>query len=198
MCYLIMTSDLNSTFYQKLRTNSPIHYPLLKRTSPLFLRQWTILHRLLVSPILFFITLHTFAASPPPPEEIQKAITNFFNLLKQEKPDEAYTVILANTKIKGREEEVKGLKKQTQDAISTYGPILGFEFVEQRRVGMSLLRITCLSWSENFPLRWRFSYYRPGDKWRLLDIFVDDKIGELFDTKAAQTSPIGNSVGGER
>lgn len=129
------------------------------------------------------LTAPVFAAAPPPPEEIQKAITAFFNLLKQDKLDEAYDVILANTKIKGREDEVKGLKKQTREALTTYGPTLGFEVVETRRVGMSLLQVVCLSWSENFPLRWRFSYYRPGDRWRLLDIFVDDKVGELFDAR---------------
>ncbi|MBI4026152.1 MAG: hypothetical protein HY360_14290 [Verrucomicrobia bacterium] len=133
------------------------------------------------------------AAQPPPPEEVQKAISAFFNFLKESKIDEAYEVVLTNTKIKGREDEVKGLKKQTKDAIVTYGPILGFELVEQRRVGTSLLQVICLSWSENFPLRWRFTYYRPGDKWRLLDIFVDDKVGELFETRAARVSQMDKS-----
>ena len=117
-------------------------------------------------------------------------MTLFFNLLKKDRIDEAYDALLSNTKIKGREDEVLKLKKQTREDIVTYGPILGFEIIEQRRVGTTLLQITCLSWSENFPLRWRFSYYRPGDKWRLLDIFVDDKVGELFDTRAAQASPV--------
>jgi hypothetical protein len=128
------------------------------------------------------------AAPPPPPEEIQKTLTAFFNLLKQDKIDDAYNLVLANTRIKGREEDVKSLKKQTRDAINTYGPVLGFEVVEQRRVGLCLLQITCLSWAENFPLRWRFSYYRPGDKWRMLDILVDDRVGDLFETRAARVS----------
>ncbi len=130
------------------------------------------------------------AASLPPPEEIQKTLTLFFNLLKEDKIDEAYNIVLVNTRIKGREEDVKGLKKQTHEAIATYGPILGFEIVEQKRVGSTLLQIVCLSWSDNFPLRWRFTYYRPGDKWRLLDIFVDDKIGELFDRYPTKATPV--------
>lgn len=134
------------------------------------------------------MTERVTASPPPPPEEIQKTLTAFFNLLKQDKIDDAYALILANTRIKGREDDVRGLKKQTRDAINTYGPILGFEIVEQRRVGLSLLQITCLSWAENFPLRWRFSYYRPGDKWRMLDIFVDDRVSELFETRAARVS----------
>ena len=139
---------------------------------------------------MIFAGSNVGAAPPPPPEEIQKSVTTFFNLLKQDHLDEAYDMILANTKIKGREEDVRGLKKQTRDAITTYGPILGFEMIEQRRVGISLFQLVCLSWSENFPLRWRFTYYRPGDKWRLMDIFVDDKIGDLFETRAARINPM--------
>src|SRR4051812_7290908 len=100
-----------------------------------------------------FLLLSSFriqAAPPPPPEDIQKVITTFFNLLKQDKIDEAYNIILTNAKIEGREDVVKGLKKQTRDAIAAYGPILGFEIVEQKRVGTSLIQIVCLSWSENF------------------------------------------------
>ncbi len=130
------------------------------------------------------------AAPPPPPEEIQKVITSFFNLLKENKIDEAYDMVLTNTRIKGREEDVKALKKQTREAIATYGPIFGFEIIEQRRVGMSLLQVICLSLSENFPLRWRFTYYRPREQWRLLDIFVDDKVGELFDTQTSRTNSV--------
>ncbi len=145
--------------------------------------------RLLFLALVFGLTSGSSqAAPPPPPPEIQKAITDFFGLLKADKVDAAYDVVLTNTKIKGREDEVKALKKQTHDAVGTYGPILGFEIIEQKRVGMSLMQVVCLSWSENFPLRWRFSYYRPGDKWRLIDIFVDDKVGELFDGRVSRVT----------
>jgi hypothetical protein len=140
--------------------------------------------------IFFILPIHSIHAAPPPlPDEIQKTITIFFNLLKENKMDQAYEIVLANTKIKGREDEVKSLKKQTTEALTTYGPILSFEVIEQKRVGMSLLQIVCLSCSENFPLRWRFTYYRPGDKWKLLDIFVDDKIAELFDSHSSEKNP---------
>jgi hypothetical protein len=130
---------------------------------------------------LIFATSGLDAGQPPPPEEIQKTLTTFFNLLKENKIDQAYETVLVNTKIKGREDEVKALKKQTYDAIKMYGPIMGFEVIEQKRVGMSLLQVVCLSWTENVPLRWRFSYYRPGDRWKLLNILVDDRIDELFE-----------------
>jgi hypothetical protein len=133
--------------------------------------------------LIFNLSMAT-AGQPPPPEEIQKTLTTFFNLLKENKIDQAYEIVLVNTKIKGREDEVKALKKQTSDAIKTYGPIMGFEVIEQKRVGMSLLQVVCLSWSENVPLRWRFSYYRPGDRWKLLNILVDDRIDELFEAPA--------------
>lgn len=162
--------------------------PSFGKWRPRFLAQTALRLSLLLLPFLFAAPAP--AAAPPLPEDIQKGITAFFNLLKQQKVDEAYELILVNTRIRGREDDVKALRKQTREAIATYGPILGFETIEQRRVGMSLMQIVCLSWSENFPLRWRFSYYRPGDRWRLLDIFVDDKIGELFDTRAVRVQPM--------
>lgn len=125
------------------------------------------------------------AAPPPPPDEIQMTLTTFFNLLKENKLDQAYDLVLAGTKIKGREDEVKSLKKQTTEALAAYGPVLGFEIIEQKRVGLCLLQVICLSRSENLPLRWRFTYYRPNEKWKLLDILVDDKIGELLESKQA-------------
>jgi hypothetical protein len=145
-----------------------------------------------VALILTSTSIWLQAAQPPPPEEIQKTLTQFFNLLKENKIDEAYDLILTNTRIKGREEELSGLKKQTREAISTYGPILGYEMIDQKRVGMNLMQIVCLSLSDHFPLRWRFTYYRPGGKWRLLDIFVDDKIGELFEDGAEKTPKAGS------
>jgi hypothetical protein len=146
----------------------------------------------LKSPILIFLSFLLLAevadisGAPPPPEEIQKSVSTFFKLLKENKIDEAYQGFLTNTRIKGREEEVANLKKQTRDAITTYGPVLGFEIIEQRRVGMNLIQVVCLSLSENVPLRWRFTYYRPTDKWRLQNIFVDDRIEELFDLRAVR------------
>jgi hypothetical protein len=138
--------------------------------------------------LLICFTSALQAAPPPLPDKIQETITVFFNLLKEKKMDEAFDIVLANTKIKGREDEVKSLKKQTNDALTAYGPILGFEVVDQKRVGMCLLQVVCLSWSENLPLRWRFTYYRPNDKWKLLDIFVDDKIADLLESKPSNPS----------
>jgi hypothetical protein len=144
--------------------------------------------------ILFLVTVLILqapvlqAAPPPPPEEIQKTLTIFFSLLKEKKMDQAFDIILANTKIKGRENEVKSIKAQTTEALTTYGPILSFEIIEQKRVGMNLLQIVCLSYSENLPLRWRFTYYRPSEKWKLLDIFVDDKIADLLESKQGVSS----------
>lgn len=171
-----------------LSRGAPANPPMSERWTPRFLAQIALRFSFLLLPFLFAAS--SPAAAPPLPEDIQKGITTFFNLLKQQKVDEAYELILVNTRIRGREDDVKALRKQTREAIATYGPILGFETIEQRRVGMSLMQIVCLSWSENFPLRWRFSYYRPGDRWRLLDIFVDDKIGELFDARAVRVQPM--------
>jgi hypothetical protein len=38
--------------------------------------------------------------------------------------------------------------------------------------------------NEDLPLRWRFYFYRSENKWKLVDLRVDDGIVELFDEVA--------------
>jgi hypothetical protein len=38
-----------------------------------------------------------------------------------------------------------------------------------------------LSLGKEFPLRWRFYFYKPQDSWRLIDLRVDDKLVAMFD-----------------
>lgn len=143
---------------------------------------------LLFAFLIFNFEWSSPAAPPPPPEEIQKTLSLFFSLLKKDKVDEAFDLVLSNSKMKLSDEDLKRLKNQTREALLTHGPLLNFEIVEQKHVGLALIQITCLGWSENFPLRWRFWYYRPVDKWWLVDIFVDDKIGDLFEPGPSKTN----------
>jgi hypothetical protein len=40
---------------------------------------------------------------------------------------------------------------------------------------------TLLSLGKEFPLRWRFYFYKPMDTWKLIDIRVDDRLAAMFD-----------------
>jgi len=105
----------------------------------------------------------------------------FFLALKAAQVDAAYDALVKDTIISERKEDVIALKERTKQAIESYGPISGYEVVDEKIVGTNLLRRTCVSLNSDLPLRWRFYFYRSEGAWRLVDLRVDDALVELFE-----------------
>ena len=105
----------------------------------------------------------------------------FFLALKGGKVDAAYDALVKGTIIADRPDDVGSLKSRTKTALDTYGPVNGYEVVDEKIVGSALLRRTCISLNSDLPLRWRFYFYKSGGIWRLVDLRVDDALVELFD-----------------
>lgn len=105
----------------------------------------------------------------------------FYLALKAGQVDAAYDALVKDTIIAERKEDVTGLKERTKQAIDSYGPIAGYEVVDEKVVGSMLLRRTCISLNADLPLRWRFYFYRSEGAWRLVDMRVDDALVELFE-----------------
>jgi hypothetical protein len=105
----------------------------------------------------------------------------FFLALKAGQVNAAYDALVKDTIIAERTQDVTGLKERTKQAIDSYGPISGYEVVDEKVVGASLLRRTCVSLNASLPLRWRFYFYRSEGTWRLVDLRVDDGLVELFE-----------------
>ena len=127
-----------------------------------------------------------FSAEPPPPEELTQMTGKFFDLLKKDKIEQAYDELLKGSKIKARGEDVAQLKTQTREALTSFGPVLGFELLEYKRKGFSLMQLIYFSWQDERPLRWRFTFYRPKDKWRLVNIQLDDQAIQFWDQSSPQ------------
>jgi len=129
------------------------------------------------------------AAAPTPnaaPEQSAddapiRMAANFFTLLEKGEVDQAYSGLTRGSKIAERPEELKNLKTKTREAIEVFGPVLGFELVDAKNVGGRLLRRTYLSLGKEFPLRWRFYFYKSENAWRLIDLRVDDRVTGMFD-----------------
>jgi hypothetical protein len=129
------------------------------------------------------------SAEPPPPEELTQMTGKFFELLKKDKVEQAYDELLKGSKIKGKSEDVTQLKTQTREALTTFGPVLGFELLDYKRKGFSLMQLVYFSWQDERPLRWRFTFYRPKDKWRLVNIQLDDQAIQFWDESSQKPSP---------
>jgi hypothetical protein len=134
------------------------------------------------------------AAAPPTPlpgglDEPGQAAAAFFISLQGGKIDEAYANLTRGSKIGERPDELQSLKTKTGEAIQVFGSIQGYELVETKAVGENLMRRTYLSLGRDFPLRWRFYFYRTGGKWRLVDLRVDDRLGGMFEEQEEVRAP---------
>jgi ABC-type transporter MlaC component len=125
----------------------------------------------------------TAAAIPAPRTGDQAAdtVAAFFGALKADQVNAAYDALVKGTIIAERAEDVTALKSRTRTALDNYGPISGYEVVDEKIVGSSLLRRTVVSLNSDLPLRWRFYFYKSGGAWKLVDLRVDDALVELFE-----------------
>ena len=124
-------------------------------------------------------------ARPQVDEAISKLIGSFFEALAANQIDKAYERLTLNTKIAEQPKDIATLRAKTQQAIQFFGEIRGHELVAVKNIGTHLLGATYLSLGKDFPLRWRFYFYRSDGPWRLIDIRVDDRLMDFFDEKAA-------------
>jgi hypothetical protein len=113
-----------------------------------------------------------------------KIIDLFFLALQADKVDNAYDSLVKDTIIAERSEDVSALKARTKEALDSYGPIKGYEVIDDHAVGKNLFRRTSISLNTDLPLRWRFYFYRSGGEWKLVDLRVDDGLVELFEDAA--------------
>ena len=110
-----------------------------------------------------------------------RIIARFFSYLQRKEVDQAYDQLTRGTKIAERAEDVKTLKAKTREAIEVFGPILGYDFVAKKGVGARLVSYTIVSLGKEFPLRWRFYFYKSQETWKLIDLRVDDRLATMFD-----------------
>jgi hypothetical protein len=132
----------------------------------------------------------TVPATAPAPEATapaaqletpEQTVARFFAYLQRKEVDQAYDQLTRGTKIAERAEDVKMLKSKTKDAISVFGPMAGYDSVAKKAVGERLVSYTYVSLGKEFPLRWRFYFYKPQETWKLIDLRVDDRLGAIFD-----------------
>ena len=125
-------------------------------------------------------------APPEPPKRTpDQIVATFFDTLKADRVDDAYDTLKAEFAMADRgDSEAKGMRAQTQKALDAYGPMLDYELVKEEKLGTHLMRRTYVLVGEILPLRWKFYFYKPADRWLLIDLRIDDAIAEWFDDPA--------------
>jgi hypothetical protein len=122
------------------------------------------------------------APLPPTASDVpMKMADEFFAFLEKGQIDEAYANLTKGSKIIEKPEDLRVLKQKTKEAVEVFGAIQGYELVETKPVGTKLMRRTYLSLGAEYPLRWRFYFYLANNRWRLIDLRVDDRLAGMFD-----------------
>ncbi|HEY8902034.1 MAG TPA: hypothetical protein VIM61_16610 [Chthoniobacterales bacterium] len=108
-------------------------------------------------------------------------VDEFFAALKADKVDAAYDTLDSEFAMVDRGDQSKTMRAQTQKALDAYGPVVSAEMVKEEKLGTHLLRRTYILAGDELPLRWKFYFYKPADRWKLIDLRIDDAIAEWFD-----------------
>jgi hypothetical protein len=105
-------------------------------------------------------------------------LSQFFNLVSDNKVKEAYDVLAKGSKSIS---DTKPLVTKTQGVIAVNGQILDAELLRTTRVGRRLLRISYLTHGNVYPMQWNFYCYRSAGGWQVLDITVNNDLYAIFD-----------------
>ncbi len=133
--------------------------------------------------------IHDFVPRPiprephtvPPPAEIADSIGAFFKGLEQNEVRKSYTTFLTGSRLGNREEDVNTFVDRTQQALAIYGKINDFEVYDTRQIGSRILVTTYFTALTVAPIRWRFVYYKPDQKWILINLVFDDSMQDLLE-----------------
>lgn len=118
----------------------------------------------------------------------------FFGHLQEGNVDAAYEELLKGTKIAESPKDVSMLKSKTREALALIGPVSGYDLIESKDVGKNLRSATYVSLGKNFPLRWRFYFYKSADRWKLIDLRITDRLAEMFNEPGAGMGGAADSV----
>ena len=113
---------------------------------------------------------------------IEKRIENFFNSLKKEQTNLAFSKLLENSPIAKDKANITKLVKETDQTLKKYGKIKEFEKIKKDSIGSRNVRFTYFSYSDNFPLKWEIYLYSGKSGWQILDFNLNNNFYHLFDS----------------
>lgn len=111
------------------------------------------------------------------PEEISK---EFFQKYETNS-DEAVDYLFASNEIFSSQiTELNNLKAKIKESRSALGTFLGYEKFSEKSINQTLVELKYIGKFQGQPLRFIFHYYKPKDKWIILNFNFDDAILEEF------------------
>jgi len=137
--------------------------------------------------ILFLISLlvavSAYAESLKSEKDIKKLADEFMAEISRGAYKEAFNMMKPYWP--APEAEIDNIAYQTESqlkmAADRFGKLLGYEYIQSNRIGVSYIRFIYIQKFANHATRWMIVFYRPIEEWKVNVVVWDDKTHALFD-----------------
>ena len=130
------------------------------------------------------------AVSPGATGPAQAKIEALFSTIIAGDDSKAFDGLLAGSMIAERQSGVAyTLRNQLETGARLYGRPVGFDLVEEKPFGSSLVRFVYILRMEKYPLVWEFFFYKSGDAWLPIEVRFNDQLAPFRFDRPAATDP---------
>ena len=101
----------------------------------------------------------------------------FFGTVTQGDTAKAFDTLFDGSIIRANKPEASfALRQQLDTGLRVYGKPVGFDLVESKSFGASLVRLVYIFRLEKYPLTFEFFFYQNGQAWLPIDVRFNDKL----------------------
>jgi len=136
---------------------------------------------LIVVSLALFLSSSAMAADTFKDEAAIKKMTDaFMKKIGSGDLTEAYAVMRPYVNMNDVEYEsgVNKSNEERQTYSMQYGPLKGYAFVREKKVGDILYGLLYIEQTEKQAVLWYFNFFKTGDEWKLDEFYWNDRLGE--------------------
>ena len=101
----------------------------------------------------------------------------FFRTIIEGDTSKAFDALMEGSLIPTNQPDATShLKTQLETGLRIYGRPVGFDLLEEKAFGPSLVRCVYLFRLEKYPLVWQFFFYRNADRWLPVNVRFNDSL----------------------
>ena len=128
---------------------------------------------------LFFFALISCTSHNPVISDPEKIANGFFDTYKKSGAKNALTRLLASNKYISTE-DVDEVSNKLEQQVLEMGDLQGIEKLKEVSYGQGIVRLAYLVKYSQQPVRFHFTFYQPGNGWRIQNFsYETDFMGEL-------------------
>jgi len=127
--------------------------------------------------VVFIASFILFIGKIAAQQEYEQMVDQFFSIYAKDAPEKALDFIFTtNPYMDINSEQVKKIKVQLGTVTGLIGDFYGYELMQKEEFAPSLVSLVYLVKHKRQPLYYTFVFYKPNEKWQILNIRFDDKL----------------------